>query len=68
MTTRYCIEVRGRLPAGAADEFPGMTVEVLEQRTELCGPLPDAAALYGSIARLEALGLTLMTITAEEER
>jgi hypothetical protein len=40
----------------------------LDQRTELCGLLRDAAALYGSISRLEALGLTLMTITAEEEQ
>lgn len=68
MATRYCIEVTGHLPAGLAAEFPGMTVEVVGQSTTLRGPIADASALYGSIARLEALGLDLMTITTEEEQ
>lgn len=67
MATRYRIEVRGHLPAGAAAEFRGMTVERVDDLTSLRGELSDAAALYGSIARLEALGLTLMTINSEEE-
>jgi hypothetical protein len=67
MATRYRIEVRGRLPSGVAAEFPGMTVEVADQVTQLRGSLPDAAALYGSIARLEALGLVLIAVRAEEE-
>lgn len=68
MATRYLIEVRGRLPAFAAAQFPGMVVDDDGQRTSLRGELHDAAALYGTIAHLEALGLTLLTITEEEER
>ena len=68
MATRYRIEVRGRLPSGVAAEFPGMRVEVADDVTHLRGSLPDTAALYGSIARLEALGLMLVAVSAEEEQ
>jgi hypothetical protein len=57
---RYQIEVDGRLPAGAEREFPGMVVRVSGRTTTLVGIVPDAAALYGIVARLEALGVTLL--------
>ena len=62
MATRYRIEVQGRLPEGVTREFPAMTVRVGKRLTTVCGPLPDAAALYGLISRLEALGLDLVTV------
>jgi hypothetical protein len=58
----YRVEVRGRLPIGVADELPGFTAEVGPQITTLSGPLADASALYGLIARLETLGLTLLSV------
>ncbi len=58
----YCIEIRGRLPARVLDELNGFVMDVGAQTTTLSGPLADAAALYGVIARLEALGLTLLSV------
>ena len=71
----YRIEVHGPLPAGAADDWPGMAVERSATTTSLVGPVADPAALYGLLARLEALGLALVTVgpvppqhhTTEEE-
>ena len=62
MATRYRIQVQGRLPEGVAREFPAMTVRAGQRLTTVCGPLPDTAALYGLISRLEALGLALVTV------
>ena len=62
MPTRYRIQVQGRLPEGVAREFPAMTVRTDKRLTTVCGPLPDTAALYGLIGRLEALGLVLVTV------
>jgi quercetin dioxygenase-like cupin family protein len=59
---RYRIEVRGALPSGIADEWPAMAVERSAATTALVGPLPDRAALYGLLARLEALGLDLVAL------
>jgi hypothetical protein len=58
----YRIEIRGRLPARVLDELTDFTLEVDTQTTTLSGPLADAAALYGLIARLESLGLTLLSV------
>ena len=63
MATRYRIQVQGRLPEGVArgvprDDRAGGSAG----RTTGCGPLPDTAALYGLISRLEALGLALVTV------
>ena len=62
MATRYRIQVQGCLPDGVVQEFPGMKVRTGTRLTTVCGPLPDTAALYGLIARLEALGLALVTV------
>jgi hypothetical protein len=56
----YRIEVVGRLPAAAGQEFPGMSIEASGATTILSGIVADAAALYGIIARLEALGVALL--------
>jgi hypothetical protein len=39
-----------------------MTIRTGKRLTTLCGPLPDTAALYGLLGRLEALGLALVTV------
>ena len=58
----YRIEVQGRLPSGVAEELPTMVVDRCGERTTLSGALADTAALYGLIARLEALGLVLLSV------
>jgi hypothetical protein len=61
--TTYCVQVRGPVPAGLADELDGFTVQT-GPTTALTGPVTDAADLYGLIARLECLGLTLLSVQA----
>jgi hypothetical protein len=63
----YRIEVRGRLPSRVLDELAGFTVDLSPQTTRLSGPFADTAALYGLIARLEALGLTLMSVQPADD-
>ena len=62
MTTAYRIDIEGRLPAGAAEDLAATTVEWDGHVTTVRGALADAAALYGLIARLETLGLTVLAI------
>ena len=59
--TTYCLQVRGPLPASLADQLDGFTVHT-GPTTTLTGPVTDAAHLYGLIARLESLGLTLLSV------
>jgi hypothetical protein len=42
--------------------FPGLAAQPRGADTLLTGCLPDQAALYGVIARLEALGLELLEL------
>ena len=51
------------MPARLADELDGFTVQA-GPTTTLTGPVTDAADLYGLIARLECLGLTLLSVQA----
>jgi hypothetical protein len=60
-TTTYRLQVQGRLPAMLAKELAGFTVDA-GPTTTLTGPVSDPAALYGLIARLECLGLTLLSV------
>jgi hypothetical protein len=60
--TTYRLQVRGPLPALLAASLDGFTVDAGPTTTTLTGPIADAAALYGLIARLEALGLTLISV------
>jgi hypothetical protein len=57
----YCLQVRGPVPARLADELDGFTVHA-GPTTTLTGPVTDTADLYGLIARLERLGLTLLSV------
>ena len=59
--TTYRLQVRGRVPAGLADELDGFTIQA-GPTTTLTGPVTDTAELYGLIARLECLGLTLLSV------
>ena len=66
----YRIRVRGHLDDSWSAWFDGMTVTTEEAAvTVLKGPLPDQAALHGTIAKIRNLGLQLISIepmTVEE--
>jgi hypothetical protein len=56
----YEIRVRGHLGARMLRAFPALDARPQGADTLLTGRLPDQAAVYGVIARLEALGLELL--------
>jgi hypothetical protein len=56
----YEIRVRGHLGARMLRAFPALAAQTRGGDTLLTGCLPDQAAVYGLIARLEALGLELV--------
>ena len=56
------IRVRGHLGARMLRAFPGLTAQTRGEDTLLRGCLPDQAAVYGVIAKLEALGLELLEL------
>lgn len=56
----YEIRVRGHLGARMLRAFPALAAQTQGGDTLLTGCLPDQAAVYGLIARLEALGLELV--------
>lgn len=66
MATRYRIDVRGPIPDRAAEEFPELEFHPRGAVTTMVGVLPDDAALYGVIARIESLGLALTAITTSD--
>ena len=62
-----CIE--GQLDETWSEWFEGFSVSQTEQnQTILVGELPDQAALYGLIAKLRDLGLTLVSVNPKAEK
>ena len=58
----YEIRVRGYLGARMRRAFPALRARPQGEDTLLTGHLQDQAAVYGVIARLEALGLDLLEL------
>jgi hypothetical protein len=58
----YEIRVRGHLGPMMLRAFPALAAQTRGADTLLRGCLPDQAAVYGVIARLEALGLELLEL------
>jgi hypothetical protein len=58
----YEIRIRGHLGPKTLRAFPALTAQTQDGDTLLTGCLPDQAAVYGVIARLEALGLELLNL------
>ena len=50
------------MPSALAAELGAFVEEIGEVTTVLTGPIGDSAALYGLLARLEALGIALVGI------
>jgi hypothetical protein len=64
----YQVRVRGRLSERILIAFPELRAQVLGPETVLAGELPDQAALFGVLDRIEALGLELLGILRTEDR
>jgi hypothetical protein len=58
----YEIRVRGHLGTKMLRAFPAFGAQTRSEDTLLRGRLPDQAAVYGVIAKLEALGLELLEL------
>jgi hypothetical protein len=58
----YEIRVRGLMGRTLLTAFSGLRAEAQGGETVLAGPLPDQAALFGVLSRIEALGLELLEV------
>jgi hypothetical protein len=63
----YQVRVRGRLSKTLLGAFPELRAQVQGSETLLAGQLPDQAALFGVLDRIEALGLELLEIIRTED-
>jgi hypothetical protein len=62
-TTSYRVQIRGPLPETLVASLERSIVIVgADATTTLICPIADTSALYGLIARLEALGLHLVSV------
>jgi hypothetical protein len=59
---RYQIRVDGHLGPTLLTAFPALVPQQQGAETVLTGLLPDAAALYGVLAEVEALGPGLLEV------
>jgi hypothetical protein len=61
--TQYRIRIRGHLGHEWSTWFDDLTLTQNDDgTTELTGPLPDQAALYGVLSRLRDMGASLLTV------
>ena len=63
---RYEVRVRGRLSQTILGAFPELRAEAQGAETLLTGQLPDQAALFGLLYRIDALGLELLAVLRAE--
>ena len=64
----YEIRVAGTLPPEALLDFDQLNASVEPVGTMLHGVLPDQAALYGLLTRLEALGAQVLEVRRLQDR
>ena len=64
----YQIRVNGHLGPTLLTAFPALVPQQEGAETVLTGLLPDAAALYGVLGEIEALGLDLLEVRKVRSR
>jgi hypothetical protein len=64
---RYQFRIRGQLGLTLLSAFPELRAQELGSETLLAGQLPDQAALFGVLGRIEALGLELLELLRTED-
>lgn len=63
----YLIRVRGSLDPSWGAWFAPLSVGLADPGTTvLSGPLPDQAALYAVLLRIDRLGLTLLALQCQD--
>jgi len=63
----YCIVVRSELSDRYAPAFEGMQIEAKDGETILTGEVIDQPHLHGLLARINGLGLELLSVQALPE-
>ena len=62
------IHIEGQLDPKWSDWFEGLQImNDSSGETMICGSLVDKSAVYGVLSRLSILGLTLISVTCDEE-
>ena len=61
-STRYEFRVSGRLPADVRADFDEFELEEAPVETVMIGEVVDEAHLHGVLARLQALGLHILSL------
>jgi hypothetical protein len=60
------IRIKGRIAPHWSDWFEGLAVTHTDDETILTGEILDQAALYGLVARVRDLGLSLVAVNSVE--
>jgi len=60
------IRVKGQIDAHWSSWFEDLTIEHIGGETVITGKVTDQAALYGLLARLRDLGLSLVSVDSVE--
>ena len=63
--TLYRLVVEGELGPRYAAAFDGMTIEHVEGKTAIVGPVADQAHLQGLLERVARMGLELVSVAPE---
>jgi hypothetical protein len=61
--TAYQIRLKGSLDSSWSDWFDGFTISVQGDETLLAGVVPDQSALHGILAKINDLGLSIVSVT-----
>ena len=61
--TAYKIRLKGALDSSWSDWFDGFTISVQGDETLLVGFVLDQSALHGILAKINDLGLSLISVT-----
>jgi hypothetical protein len=61
-STPYQIRLKGALDSSWSDWFDGFTITVQGDETLLVGIVPDQSALHGILAKINDLGLPIVSI------
>ncbi|MGC9395524.1 MAG: hypothetical protein ACP5J4_11780 [Anaerolineae bacterium] len=60
------IHIKGHIAPHWSDWFAGLTVTQTDEETILTGEVSDQAALFGLLARVHDLGLSLVSVESAE--
>jgi hypothetical protein len=61
-STPYQIRLKGVLDSSWSDWFDGFTITLQGDETLLAGTVPDQSALHGILAKINDLGLPIVSI------